>query len=33
LPSFEANFSEGKVINEELNNELKMKVDLFKKAI
>ena len=33
FPSFGDNFSEGKVINEDLNTELKNKVALFQKAI
>jgi chromate reductase len=33
LPSFDANFSEGKIINEDLNTELKTKVERFEKAL
>lgn len=33
LPSFEANFSKGKLINEDLNEELKIKVEQFKNAL
>ena len=33
LPSFGANFSEGKITNDELNSELKSKVDIFKKTL
>lgn len=33
LPSFGVNFSEGKITNDELNSELKSKVDIFKKAL
>ncbi|MFD1613823.1 NADPH-dependent FMN reductase [Gelatiniphilus marinus] len=33
LPSFNDNFSDGKLINEELNNDIKRKVELFKKSL
>ena len=33
FPSFGANFSEGKISNEELNDDLKSKVDQFQKSI
>ncbi|GGG45323.1 NADPH-dependent FMN reductase [Bizionia arctica] len=33
FPSFGANFAEGKIINEELNKDLKMKVEQFKNAL
>ncbi|WP_250436772.1 NADPH-dependent FMN reductase [Hanstruepera flava] len=33
LPSFGSNFSEGKIINEELNNDLKAKVKQLQKAL
>ena len=33
LPSFGSNFSDEKIVNEDLNNELKMKVKLFKEAL
>jgi NAD(P)H-dependent FMN reductase len=33
LPLFGSNFSEGKIINDELNAELKSKVKLFKNAL
>ena len=33
LPSFETNFLEGKIINDVLNSELKIKVEAFKAAI
>lgn len=33
LPNFEANFSEGKIVNEELNSELKTKAKAFTNAL
>ncbi|TYA59125.1 NADPH-dependent FMN reductase [Formosa maritima] len=33
LPSFDANFSEGKIVNNELNSELKSKVEQFNNAL